>query len=153
MVVSHGVSLFTTPNTQPMGQDEIHVCVALKISFTLQSLYLDLCYDIEPSNTLRLTFRVTVSRSVPYSFPFLIARFMGPTWGPSGADRTQVGPMLAAWTLLSGFSWSWLRHKSAPWLFLSFFVVSQKHLTPNIMVSAPVYYDLFRLQHPRVAVI
>ena len=32
----------------------------------------------------------------------LIARFMGPTWGPSGADRTQVGPMFAAWTLLSG---------------------------------------------------
>ena len=31
-----------------------------------------------------------------------IARFMGPTWGPSGADRTQVGPMLAQWTLLSG---------------------------------------------------
>ena len=25
----------------------------------------------------------------------LIARFMGPTWSPSGADRTQVGPMLA----------------------------------------------------------
>ena len=25
----------------------------------------------------------------------LIARFMGSTWGPSGADRTQVGPMLA----------------------------------------------------------
>ena len=34
----------------------------------------------------------------------LIARFMGPTWGPSGADRTQVGPMLAPWTLLSGNS-------------------------------------------------
>ena len=32
----------------------------------------------------------------------LSARFMGPTWGPSGADRTQVGPMLASWTLLSG---------------------------------------------------
>ena len=32
----------------------------------------------------------------------LIARFMGPTWGPSGADSTQVGPMLAPWTLLSG---------------------------------------------------
>ena len=31
-----------------------------------------------------------------------VARFMGPTWGPSGADRTQVGPMLAPWTLLSG---------------------------------------------------
>ena len=32
----------------------------------------------------------------------LTARFMGPTWGPSGTDRTQVGPMLAPWTLLSG---------------------------------------------------
>ena len=32
----------------------------------------------------------------------LKTRFMGPTWGPSGADRTQVGPMLAPWTLLSG---------------------------------------------------
>ena len=32
----------------------------------------------------------------------LIARFMGPTWGPSGADRTQVGPLLAPWTLFSG---------------------------------------------------
>ena len=31
----------------------------------------------------------------------LIARFMGPTWGPSGADKTQVGPLLAPWTLLS----------------------------------------------------
>ena len=36
----------------------------------------------------------------------LIARFMGPKWGPSGADRTQVGPMLAPWTLLSGWWWS-----------------------------------------------
>ena len=32
----------------------------------------------------------------------LIARFMVPTWGPSGADRAQVGPMLAPWTLPSG---------------------------------------------------
>ena len=31
-----------------------------------------------------------------------MARFMGPTWGPPGADRTQVGPMWATWTLLSG---------------------------------------------------
>ena len=30
-----------------------------------------------------------------------IASFIGPTWGPSGADRTQVGPMLASWILLS----------------------------------------------------
>ena len=32
----------------------------------------------------------------------LTARFMGTTWGPPGADRTQVGPMLAPWTLISG---------------------------------------------------
>ena len=31
-----------------------------------------------------------------------IARFIAPAWGASGADRTQVGPMLAPWTLLSG---------------------------------------------------
>ena len=41
-----------------------------------------------------------------------IARFMGPTWGPPGADRTQVGPMLATWTLLYGI-WIlviWITH-------------------------------------------
>ena len=32
----------------------------------------------------------------------LIARFMGPTWGPPWSCRTQVDPMLAPWTLLSG---------------------------------------------------
>ena len=35
----------------------------------------------------------------------LIARFIGPTWGPTGADRTQVGLLLAPWTLLSGFAY------------------------------------------------
>ena len=33
----------------------------------------------------------------------LIARFMGPIWGPSGSNRTQVGPMLSPQTLLSGW--------------------------------------------------
>ena len=32
----------------------------------------------------------------------LITKFMGPTWGPSGADRTQVGPVLGPRTLPSG---------------------------------------------------
>ena len=32
----------------------------------------------------------------------LTASFMGPTWGPSGADRSQMGPLLAPWSLLSG---------------------------------------------------
>ena len=29
------------------------------------------------------------------------ARFMGPTWGPPGSCRPQLGPMLTQWTLLS----------------------------------------------------
>ena len=31
-----------------------------------------------------------------------IAKFMGPTWDPSGSCWLQMGPMLAPWTLLSG---------------------------------------------------
>ena len=30
---------------------------------------------------------------------------MGPTWGPPGSCRPQMGPMLATWTLLSGILW------------------------------------------------
>ena len=33
----------------------------------------------------------------------LIAKFVGLTWGPTGANRTQVGPMVAPWTLLSEY--------------------------------------------------
>ena len=39
----------------------------------------------------------------------LIARSIGPTWGPPGSCRPHMGPMLAPWTLLSGF-WP-LRHE------------------------------------------
>ena len=38
----------------------------------------------------------------PYDVTTLIARFMGPTWGPSEADRTQVGPMLVPWIFYLG---------------------------------------------------
>ena len=40
----------------------------------------------------------------PSSLLFLIARFMWPTWGPAGANRAQVCPMLVPWTLLSRMS-------------------------------------------------
>ena len=30
-----------------------------------------------------------------------IAKFMGPTWGPPGSRRPQMGPMLAPWTMLT----------------------------------------------------
>ena len=44
--------------------------------------------------------------------PSQIVRIMGPIWVPPGADRTQVGPMLAPWTLLSGlgfYNCIWVR--------------------------------------------
>ena len=40
--------------------------------------------------------------SIPW--PSQIARFMGPTWGPPGSFRSQMGPMLTPCTLLSGMA-------------------------------------------------
>ena len=34
-----------------------------------------------------------------------IAGFMGPTWGPPGSCRPQMGPILAPWTLLLGMGY------------------------------------------------
>ena len=48
----------------------------------------------------------TSTIQLPKSFDLILmaqnTRFMGLTRGPPGADRTQVGPILAPWTLLSG---------------------------------------------------
>ena len=44
---------------------------------------------------------IGISRDLRQHIKSPIARFMGPIWGQCGADRTQVGPMLAPWTLLS----------------------------------------------------
>ena len=41
---------------------------------------------------------------VKHQEPPPIARFMGPTWVPAGADRTQVDHVLAPWTLLTFFT-------------------------------------------------
>ena len=57
--------------------------------------------DQAPSWSIKLYIRHPGTRG-DCDITSLIARSMGPTWGPSGADRTQVGPMLAPWTLLSG---------------------------------------------------
>ena len=56
----------------------------------------------------------------------LIARFMGTAWGPPGDDRTQVGPMLVPWILLS---WWWQE---------SLFLCALKSLD-----SRAFHYDLF----------
>ena len=47
-----------------------------------------------------------------------IAKFMWPSWGPSGSCGPQVGPTLAPRILLSGCWWYW-KHPT-PWHWLSF---------------------------------
>ena len=78
--------------------------------------YPNLSYSLSMKKTLVLpwSFSVTGSHGFVMRFPYYlllvgpkhaitqIDRFMGPTWVPSGADRTQMGPMLAPWTFLSG---------------------------------------------------
>ena len=55
--------------------------------------------NILPSPALNRTILLTWVTAVRINTS-LIASFMWPKLGPSGADRTQVGPMLAPWTLL-----------------------------------------------------
>ena len=51
------------------------------------------------TNLLWIVIAVNLSSEVAWS---QTAKFMGPTWGPPGSCRPQMGPMLAPWTLLSG---------------------------------------------------
>ena len=77
-------------------------------NFVFSNMTVDLVFGVEltlitvskPATKLVVTFENYI-RFVDCLIT-LIARLMGPTWGPSGAGRTQVGPMLAPWTLLSG---------------------------------------------------
>ena len=39
--------------------------------------------------------------TIPVKIKSLIARCTGHTWGQPGTDRTQVGPIMAPWSLLS----------------------------------------------------
>ena len=52
-----------------------------------------LCHKV----TRLFAFNITTYHVQDAGITSLIARFMGPTWVPSGADRTQVGPMWAPW--------------------------------------------------------
>ena len=48
--------------------------------------------------------KVIIHKGVGNTESLQIAWFMGPTWGPPGSWRPQMGPMLAPWTLFSGSS-------------------------------------------------
>ena len=86
-------------------------CVWCKYCYCLGSEQMDTCkYGIHH-------IQYTAVHTAKNRILSLIARFMGPTWGSSGADRTQVGPMLAPWILLSGI---FLAFQRFPWNDLSF---------------------------------
>ena len=70
---------------------------------------------------------------------------MGPTWGPSGADRTQVGPMLAPWTLLSGRIYTGLSNNRT-----SNFPVTRAILGAGLWTGAVLGTKLLEIVHTYV---
>ena len=69
---------------------------------------------------------------------------MGPTWGPPGADRTKVGPMLGPWPLLSG---TWWRHEMETFSALLAICVGNSPVPVNsphkpVTRSFDVFFDL-----------
>ena len=73
----------------------------------------------------------------------LIARFMGPTWGPPGDDRTQVGPMLATWTLLSGYVHGTYHGLLINWI--PGFTLRKKYWWWRVQVLGPVQKIMFSI--------
>ena len=76
----------------------------------------------------------------------LIARFMGLTWGPSGVRRTQVGPMLAPWTLLSGLfiivHWEPNSSKTAKYKYFNSQRCILKYCVQNVIHFVQHYNDI-----------
>ena len=77
------------------------MCVHARVSWSIVSETTPICSVINDTNYVFKSNFINTSS---------IARFIGPTWGPSGANRTQVGPMLAPWTLLSGLAYLLRQH-------------------------------------------
>ena len=64
--------------------------------------------DLKTDNWIHHTFRFGIgttdfSLHCTRGVTSHIAKFMGPRWGPPGSCRPQMGPLLAPWTLLSGY--------------------------------------------------
>ena len=117
-------------------------CFSSEYLVTLKSIWLLFCIRLELKSIFysrELSFATACCKHGEHSIGLhnnvqsLIARFMGQTWDPSGADRTQVGPMLAPWTLLS-----WVRTETSckygPKMFdLLDVPVYMKSYTPNVI--------------------
>ena len=70
--------------------------------------------------------------------PSQITKFMGPTWGRPGSCRPQTGPIMAPWTLLSGYvpycdrCLSWQRHNSLIIFSRLCYIAILKHVLPSV---------------------
>ena len=82
--------------------------------------------------------------------------FMGPTWDPPGDDRTQVGPMLAPWTLLSGWlcfyalNRCWIVVKDTPGLYIETKMPTFRAITHDDVINwkhFPRYWPFVRGIH------
>ena len=70
------------------------------------------------------------------------ARFTWPTWGPPGPCRPQLGPMLAPWTLLSGWVFHPGNHIQGPQSILSFNQLSTTDMKIGHMQILSIGTDL-----------
>ena len=62
----------------------------------------DLCHQITSLGHNEI--RIFPRRTYAISKTSQIAKYVGPTWSPTGSCRPQMGPMLALWTLPSGIN-------------------------------------------------
>ena len=70
----------------------------------------------------------------------LSAEYVPSSWGPSGSCRPQVGPMLAPWTLLSGYPClsSCFIHRLRRIIGILYFVMAFFHSNMNIIWTQPL---------------
>ena len=89
-----------------MSDMHVHIDILCNMLWFIWNIIIFLCRMISYSGYSHLMISAATQR----------ARFLGPTWGPSGSCLPQMGPMLAPWTSLSGYAcclltmhhnWNW----------------------------------------------
>ena len=93
----HGANM--GPTSVLSAQDGPHVgpmSLAIRVTPDDLPVAIDILFT-----TFRLRFNVEF---FPLNMATQIAKLMGPTWGPPGSCRPQMGHMMAQWTLPSGES-------------------------------------------------
>ena len=103
-----------------------------RVLINVSSMYVSVTYILRNAHKLGVLSRwmwFLAYRGYPYPSELhpLITRFVGAAWGPSGADRTQVGPMLWApcWPHEPGYLGHFLpktRHNNTLCIFHGFIV-------------------------------